>query len=98
MFYEKTLQNIVRLLKPDGFFLFTCKTTGSAEHGTIRSDGGFSSPLTVKFPEWSNYYRNITEEDVRNSISVDEIFSEYEFSVMDVTKDIRFWGIKKNKY
>jgi SAM-dependent methyltransferase len=95
MFYDKTFKNIVRLLKPGGMFLFTCKTTGSAEHGTLNSDGGFSSPLTVKFPEWANYYRNITEADVRMSIDVEKIFSQYEFSVLDITKDIRFWGIKK---
>lgn len=95
MFYEKTFKNIVRLLKKEGFFLFTCKTTGSGEHGTLRTDGGFSSPLTIKFPEWANYYKNITEDDVRNSIAVDEIFSAYEFSTLNETKDIRFWGIKK---
>ena len=95
MFYEKTLKNIVRLLKPKGMFLFTCKTTGSQEHGTLNSDGGFSSPLTIKYPEWANYYKNITEDDVRQSISIDDIFQTYEFSVLDITKDIRFWGIKK---
>jgi SAM-dependent methyltransferase len=97
MFYEKTLKNIVRLLKPDGVFLFTCKTTGSLEHGTLRSDGGFSSPLTVQFAEWANYYRNITEEDVRTAIQIDDVFSQYEFSVLNTTCDIRFWGIKKVK-
>jgi len=96
MFYEKTFKNIVRLLKPNGFFLFTCKTTGSLEHGTLNSDGGFSSPLTIQYPEWENYYKNITEEDVRNSIEVDNIFEKYEFSILEVTSDIRFWGIKKN--
>lgn len=95
MFYEKTFKNIIRLLKSGGFFLFTCKTTGALEHGTIKSDGGFSSPLTIKFDDWANYYRNITEEDVRKCISVDDLFLQYEFSVLDVTKDIRFWGIKK---
>lgn len=95
MFYEKTFQNIVRLLKSGGLFLFTCKTTGSLEHGTLNSDGGFSSPLTIKYPEWQNYYKNITEDDVRNSINIDDIFSDYNFSVLEITSDIRFWGIKK---
>ncbi len=95
MFYEKTFKNICRLLKSGGLFLFTCKTTGSQEHGTLKSDGGFSSPLTIKFPEWSNYYKNITEKDVRDSINVDELFFEYEFSELHPPHDIRFWGIKK---
>lgn len=95
MFYDKTFKNINRLLKSGGFFLFTCKTTGSLEHGTLRSDGGFSSPLTIKHPDWANYYKNITEQDVRESINVDDIFSSYEFSTLEITCDIRFWGIKK---
>lgn len=96
MFYDKTFKNIMRILKPGGFFLFTCKTTGSQEHGTLRSDGGFSSPLTINFPGWENYYKNITEEDIRRCIPVDEIFDRYEFSTLDSVKDIRFWGIKKH--
>jgi len=95
LYYEKTFKNIVRMLKSTGLFLFTCKTTGSIEHGTVRSDGGFSSPLTIQFPEWANYYKNITEEDVRKCIDVDGIFSEYKFSTLEITADIRFWGIKK---
>jgi SAM-dependent methyltransferase len=95
MFYTKTFQNIVRLLRPSGLFLFTCKTTGSLEHGTIKSDGGFSSPLTIKYPDWANYYRNITEQDVRDSIDIDIVFESFEFSVLHPPHDIRFWGIKK---
>jgi SAM-dependent methyltransferase len=94
LYWDKTFQNIVRLLKPNGMFLFTCKTTGSLEHGTKRTDGGFSSPLTCNIPEWANYYRNITEQDVRSSINVDEIFSEYQFSINNEACDIRFYGIK----
>lgn len=96
MFYEQTFKNIVRILKKGGFFLFTCKTAGSAEHGTLRTDGGFSSPLTSKHPEWSNYYRNIDEKDVRNSIDIDLVFENYEFSVLHPPHDIRFWGIKRS--
>jgi SAM-dependent methyltransferase len=105
MFYEKTLKNVVRMLKPKCMFLFTCKTkpdwckclTGCrcGEHGTLNSDGGFSSPLTAKYPDWSNYFKNLTENDFRESINVDEIFSEYNFSILNTTNDIRFWGIKK---
>lgn len=95
MFYKETIKNIFRLLKPGGLLLFTCKTTGSAEHGTLRSDGGFSSPLTSKIPEWANYYRNITEEDIREILNIEESFSEFEFSVLNITFDLRFYGIKK---
>ncbi len=95
MFWDKSLQNIVRMLKTNGLFLFTCKTEGSAEHGTLRTDGGFSSPLTSKVPGWENYYRNITETDVRDAIKVEEIFSNFNFSINTIAADIRFYGIKK---
>ena len=36
-FYDKTLKNIFRMLKPGGLFLFTCATTGRPEHGTRRT-------------------------------------------------------------
>ncbi len=95
MYWDKSLQNIVRVLKSGGLFLFTCKTTGSLEHGTLRTDGGFSSPLTCHIAGWENYYRNITESDVRTAVSVDDIFSEYNFSINNDVFDIRFYGIKK---
>lgn len=96
MFYPETFKNIVRILKGGGLFLFTCKTDGAGEHGTLRTDGGFSSPLTASNPEWSNYYRNINEKDVRDSIDIDTIFEKYEFSIMSPPHDIRFWGIKRS--
>jgi len=94
MFFEKTIINIVRMLKKGGLFLFTCKTDGAGEHGTLRTDGGFSSPLTIKDPRWANYYKNINETDVRDIIKVDEVFNKYEFSIIDSSKDICFYGVK----
>jgi SAM-dependent methyltransferase len=95
MYWEKSLKNIVRMLSPNGLFLFTCKTEGSGEHGTLRTDGGFSSPLTIKVPGWENYYRNIIESDVRIAISIEQIFSIFEFSINKEASDIRFYGVKK---
>lgn len=95
MYWNKSLQNIARMLKSGGLFLFTCKTEGSAEHGTLRTDGGFSSPLTTKIPGWENYYRNITEADVRAAIPIEETFSTFVFSINTDAADIRFYGIKK---
>jgi len=95
MYYDKTLKNIVRLLKSGGMFLFTCKTTGGGEHGTIRSDGGFSSPLTKNILGWCDYYKNICERDIRDVIDIDEIFINYEFTILNEVYDLRFYGIKK---
>jgi len=94
MFWRQTLQNIVtNLVRPNGMFLFTCATTGRPEHGTKRtspSDSPFTSNLE------NDYYRNLNEEDIRQSINVDEIFSEYEFqNRLTWPQDLYFWGIKK---
>lgn len=86
-YYQKTLKNMVRLLKSGGLMFFTCGTTGRAEHGT-RATGN----------EWGtspDYYRNVTEEDVREVIDIEKTFSKFEFSVNDKTKDLYFKGIKK---
>ena len=91
MYLEKTLANIVRMLKKGGLFLFTCATSGRGEHGTAKHDPT-ASP-TSKIPGWSEYYNNITEDTIRDMLDVDEIFESYEFNVLWV--DLRFWGVKK---
>lgn len=90
--YEKSLIRIVELLKPGGMFLFTCATTGRAEHGTERS-AKKDSPLTIG--EWSNYYKNLTEKDIRQVLNIEDIFSDFEFEIENVHKDLLFYGIKK---
>lgn len=92
MFYPETLRNILRMLKPEGLFLFTCATTGRPEHGTRRSEPS-SAPLLSG--EWSDYYKNLTEADIREVLDVDACFSEYAFSVNERSKDLYFYGIKR---
>lgn len=94
MHYEKTIKNIYRMLKPGGLFLFTCATTGRGEHGTARTTPE-NAPLTHKFSDWSNYYKNLTEEDVENIEHLPNIFKEYEFETNQITCDLYFYGIKK---
>lgn len=96
-YVEQTLQNIVRMLRPEGLFVFTCATTGRPEHGTRRTDT-YSSPLTTTVTQeedWGDYYRNLTEEDFKIMLDFDKVFSKYEFNV-DGT-DIRFWGVKRSR-
>ena len=94
MYYEKSFKNICRLLKSGGLFMFTCATTDRPEHGTLRSET-ISSPLTAAITGWNNYYKNLTEADIRAIINVDDIFLIYEFSVEHGHCDLQFWGIKK---
>jgi SAM-dependent methyltransferase len=102
-FYKETIQNIIRLLKSKGLFLFTCATTNRPIHG-IKS---LEEESKQKYPNWktmpnvtydnwdNNYYKNLTEYDIRECIDVDAIFSNYKFEVNTDHCDLYFWGIKK---
>lgn len=94
MFYKETILNCVSLTKPDGLFTFTCASTGRPEHGTNRTKPE-DAPLLKQFEDWGNYYKNLTEQDIREVINPDEIFSEYEFIYNPRDFDLYFWGIKK---
>ncbi len=108
MHCENTLLNIVRMLAPKGCFLFSCATTGRAEHGTPRTTPQDSPATQSVSAEWSSYYKNLTEEDIRDVLDVDDIFSQYAFSVNTRPKlwwkrifrrrasaDLYFYGVKK---
>jgi SAM-dependent methyltransferase len=92
MFYKKSIKNIIRMLKSGGMFMFTCATTGRSEHGTADTSPN-DAPLLNG--EWQDYYKNLTEEDVRIILDCEELFSEFEFEVDDIHKDLNFYGIRK---
>ncbi len=109
-FYKESITNSIRMLKPGGYFIWTCATTGRPIHGTktqdeidkknkITSQGntvdGWKTMPNVKKDGWNNeYYRNVTESDIRSFCDVDSIFSEYEFEIEPNHCDLYFWGIK----
>jgi SAM-dependent methyltransferase len=102
-FYESTIQNAVRMLKSEGMFLFTCATIGRPVHGTKyleeeskqKFDNWKTMPNVLK-ENWDNdYYKNLTEEDIRKCIDIDSTFSVYEFDVEANHCDLYFYGIKK---
>lgn len=97
MFYDKTLRNIYRILKPGGFFIFTCATTGRPEHGTRRTTIE-NAILLDQFGEWGDYYKNLTEEDFRQVFDFNNEFSQYAFEVNNNSHDIYFYGFKAGKY
>ncbi|MFT5823032.1 MAG: SAM-dependent methyltransferase [Crocinitomix sp.] len=95
MHYKASLENIIRMLKPGGLFLFTCATTGRKEHGTRRTSPS-DSPFTCEIEEgWGDYYKNLTETDIRDAISIESYFSECQFEDNRDLFDLYFWGIKK---
>lgn len=98
MYYEKTISNIIRMLKPGGMFLFSCAAPGRPIHGVsingvVSSDSPFTSTINN---EWSTYYKNLGISDIKELINLDEVFSDYEISESnDSHYDLYFWGIKK---
>lgn len=95
-FYEQTILNINRMLKPGGVFLFSCATTGRPEHGTRRTTP-HDAPFTHEFGDWGDYYKNLEEADIRQAIDIDQTFRHYEFSIQHETHDLYFWGIKRGE-
>lgn len=91
MYYHETLANIIRMLKPGGIFVFTCATTGRQEHGTRRSNQ-WAAPFLSDV--WSDYYKNLTEQDIRDVMDMNA-FENYEFKTRTDVCDLYFWGIKK---
>lgn len=50
----------------------------------------------VSREDWNNeYYRNVTEDDIRSFVNIDDVFSTYEFEVNTEHCDLYFYGIKK---
>ena len=45
--WEEILKNLHRLAKPGGLGIFSCATVDRAEHGSKRSDRGFSAPFVT---------------------------------------------------
>ena len=102
-YYVESIQNAIRMLKRGGLFFFTCATTGRPVHGVSYLEEQCSKEYddwktlpNVSRENWDNdYYKNVTEEMIRDAIDVDEIFSSYKFEVEENHCDLYFWGIKK---
>ncbi|MEI6422051.1 MAG: methyltransferase domain-containing protein [Lentisphaerota bacterium] len=92
MFYEKTITNVIRILKPGGLFLFTCAGIGWPEHGTRRTSI-FDAPLLDDKGEWGDYYKNLSEYDIKQINGFNQAFPD---GVFENTKefDLGFFGIK----
>jgi hypothetical protein len=95
MYWKETIHNICdNLVRKGGLFLFTCATTGRPEHGTPASKP-YDSPFTIQDQTWSTYYMNLTEEDVRREVDLDNYFTLYHFYTDEESCDLYFWGVRK---
>jgi hypothetical protein len=89
MYYKDTITNIIRMLRNDGMFLFTCASTGRPEHGTRRTSPSDAPLLTG---DWADYYKNLTTNDIVNIPSVNLLTTQIFYN--EQTHDLYFYGIK----
>jgi SAM-dependent methyltransferase len=89
-YWQQTLKNVINnLLSVGGLFLFSCAAPGRPEHGTKKTSPK-DSPFTT------DYYRNLSEEDIRSVLDCDNIFWNYKFKTRkEFPQDLYFYGIKK---
>jgi SAM-dependent methyltransferase len=92
--YPLSFQKIVDMLKPGGLFLFTCASTGRPEHGTRRTSPYYSYGTIGNVHGWTDYYKNLTIEDLKQSIDIN-VFSQYSHFYNEKSHDLYFWGIKR---
>ena len=95
MYWRESIKNIIRMLKANGVFLFTCESTGRPEHGTRRTDVGYSAPpLLAMHDIWQDYYLNLTEDDIRSIEGFEEAFQFCHFEFNPQTFDLYFFGLR----
>jgi len=95
-FWEQSLTHMYNCLRETGLLLVTCATTGRGEHGTRRTTPWDSFATRGNLTEFSDYYRNIDENDVK------KIFQNYKFKKLeffttkfnDLGVDLFFYAIK----
>jgi autotransporter strand-loop-strand O-heptosyltransferase len=102
MYYEKTVQNVMRMLKPNGLFLFTCAAPGRPVHGTVEC-GEHCAPLLRSISEeWGSYYKNLTPDDFRAIPGFNDAFVNDYFEIkntdIEIPADLYYYGFKKPKY
>jgi SAM-dependent methyltransferase len=85
-YWRQTIQNGIKLLEPNGLFLFTCASEGRPEHGTDEFES-WASPYS------NTYYKNLIEKDVWPYLK--GRFNPYIIKYNNIDCDLYFYGIKK---
>ena len=96
--YKESFVKIYNMLKPDGLFCFTCASTNRPEHGTRRTSPGCSYGTIGNLQDMSDYYKNLTEIDLNEALSLNNLFSVWDTYYNNMSKDLYFVGIKKGNY
>ena len=95
--YTESILKIYKMLKPNGLFCFTCASTGRAEHGTRRTSPGCSYGTIGNLNDMQDYYKNLTEDDLRQILNLNELFSSWNSYFNAETCDLYFIGIKNGE-
>ena len=93
--YKESFIKIYNMLKPDGLFCFTCASTDRAEHGTRSIFPQDSYGTIGNLSDMADYYKNLTEIDLNDVLSLNDIFSVWDTYYNNESKDLYFVGIKK---
>lgn len=89
--WMKTLNEMYKLLNPNGLLFFTCAGFGRPEHGTPKANPNDSGTGMIGDP----YYKNLTITDFMHVLDFDTYFSVYGFEIERVHKDVYGFGIKR---
>jgi len=92
--WELSIKKIYSMLRPGGLFCFTCASTGRREHGTRRSLSHDSFGTKNNVEGWTDYYRNLTIQDINSILPIKDSFSQFAAYYNAESKDLYFWGIK----
>jgi len=92
--YKESFLKIYKMLKPGGLFCFTCASTGRYEHGTRRTSPKESYGTIGNLEDMSNYYRNLTENDLNDVLKLSNLFSVWNTYYNSMSHDLYFVGIK----
>lgn len=90
--WQQTMLNMFRMCRPGGLVIMTCATIGRPEHGTSRTTPA-DSPLTVD-AGW-DYYLNLSVRDVKRSLPLEKVFSDFRLWVNWESFDLYFAGLKR---
>lgn len=94
LYWKKTLRKMVKLTRSGGLVFFSCCFNWE-EHGTQRTSPEQSLANKLS-DEWSNYYRNITPDDIRSVWKLDKLFSKYHLGINPWHDGLTvFWGVKQ---
>ena len=96
--YKESFIKIYSMLKPDGLFCFTCASTDRGEHGTRRTSPGDSYGTIGNLADMADYYKNLTEIDLNDVLSLNVLFSVWDTYYNNESKDLYFVGIKNGNY